>query len=59
MVKCPKCGKEIRYIASQQGQPIPVELDETHLVTESGRLQRGHKEHICPQSGGPETSKEG
>jgi hypothetical protein len=49
MVKCPKCRKEIRYITSERGQPIPVDDKICCLITETGRIIRGYKEHKCPE----------
>jgi hypothetical protein len=50
MLKCPKCGDEIRYIAgapSSGGLPIAVDMKEEYLINDSGRRIKGYKEHIC------------
>ena len=50
MLKCLKCGDEIRYIAgapSSGGLPIAVNMKEEYLISESGRRVKGYKEHIC------------
>jgi hypothetical protein len=49
MIKCPKCGKEIRYITAERGQPIPVDDKICRLIAETGRIIHGYKEHKCPE----------
>jgi hypothetical protein len=51
MVKCPKCGNEIRYITAAPSMGdngiIPVDPQERELITETGRKVRGYSVHIC------------
>jgi hypothetical protein len=51
MVKCPKCGNEIRYITAApsigNNGIIPVDPRERELITETGRKVRGYRLHIC------------
>lgn len=53
MVKCPKCGQEIRYITAAPSAGnngiIPVDPREQELITEKGRKVRGFYPHKCPQ----------
>jgi hypothetical protein len=57
MLKCTKCGVEIRYIAGApstglSGQPIPVDLMLEHLISDKGRRVEGYREHVCkPREG--------
>jgi hypothetical protein len=63
-VKCPFCGRDIRYVvaapslhAGSNGL-IAVETREEELLTEKGRLVWGFKRHICPpktENGDPHT----
>jgi hypothetical protein len=52
MVTCPKCGTEIRYITTAPSMRnngiIPVDPQERELITETGRIVRGYRLHICP-----------
>jgi hypothetical protein len=52
MLKCPKCGAEIRYIvgapsAGTPGQPIAVDIALETLISDTGRRLQGHREHEC------------
>ena len=52
MIKCPTCGKEIRYILGSissglGGVPIPVNLTEITLISEKGWLVKGFAQHKC------------
>jgi len=52
MMKCPKCGGEIRYIVGSSssgnpGQPITVDIKPKTLISESGRRIMGYREHEC------------
>jgi hypothetical protein len=52
MLKCPKCGEEIRYIAGAPsagtfGQPIAVDIALETLISNTGRRLQGYREHIC------------
>jgi hypothetical protein len=47
---CPKCGREIIYIASpsvRDGNVYIVDAKEKRLITKMGRVTTGYKEHIC------------
>jgi hypothetical protein len=51
MVKCPKCAAEIKYIpvfytAGPQGS-IAVEPEYTEIISDSGRVIKGHLRHRC------------
>jgi hypothetical protein len=53
MVKCPKCGAEIKYIpvsytADQRGA-ITVEPEYTEIINDNGRVIKGHLRHRCPE----------
>jgi hypothetical protein len=51
MVRCPKCGMEIRYITASAGVRdngiMPVEVRQEELITETGRKVRGYRAHRC------------
>ena len=52
MVKCPDCGVEIRYIPSGFTKftglgVFIVESEEKELITDSGRVVKGHPRHQC------------
>jgi hypothetical protein len=52
-VKCPVCGREIRYIVAAPSVHavnglVAVDVAERELVTEKGRLARGFSRHTCP-----------
>ena len=50
MMQCPKCSKEIRYIAGAPSSgrvPIAVDLLPETIVSESGRRITGYREHVC------------
>jgi hypothetical protein len=53
MVKCPKCGQEIRYITTAPSMGsngiIPVDPPEKELITEKGRKVQGFALHQCQQ----------
>ena len=58
MVKCSKCGAEIKYI------PLTARVDAlamaivdaayTELINDNGRVIKGHVRHICNGSGNKE-----
>jgi hypothetical protein len=52
MVKCPICGKEIKYIPVSHTKSaagvVIVESDYTEVITDSGRVVKGHLRHGCP-----------
>ncbi|MDR1216644.1 MAG: hypothetical protein LBK25_08180 [Treponema sp.] len=49
MIVCSKCNQPIRYINSIKGENVYfVDDNPITLITESGRLVTGFKEHICP-----------
>lgn len=54
MVKCPKCGKEIKYIptgyAESASGVIIVEPDYTEVINDNGRVVKGHTRHCCPET---------
>jgi hypothetical protein len=51
MVRCPKCGREIRYITAAPSAGsngiIPVETGQEELISETGRVLRGYRVHEC------------
>ena len=47
MLICPKCKKEIKYIASKDGEVLMLDIDLQTLVTEKGRIVQGYKIHKC------------
>jgi len=49
MVKCPKCGAEIKYIPLRfGGYTAIVDLGTIEVYTDSGRKVEGHAIHKCP-----------
>ena len=46
---CPKCGREVKYIASpgQDNKIYTVDAEEKRLITKTGRMAVGYQEHIC------------
>ena len=46
MVKCTKCGAEIRYIPHGSDTLI-VNAESHELITDSGRIVKGHSRHVC------------
>lgn len=46
MVKCPKCGKEIRYIPTRDSVII-VDAEYITIVNDRGREIEGHIMHEC------------
>ena len=52
MVKCPKCGAEIKYIpvtsAGYERSAVTVETETTEVIQDSGRVVRGYLRHRCP-----------
>jgi hypothetical protein len=52
MVKCPACGKEIKYIPVGYTQSaagvVMAETGYTEVITDSGRVVKGHLRHKCP-----------
>jgi hypothetical protein len=54
VVVCPRCGKEIRYIAapgSPDGKIYAVDPAERRLINEKGRILAGYQEHRCAPEG--------
>jgi hypothetical protein len=53
VVKCPKCGAEIKYIPayvkSERGV-IVVDLEYIKVITDAGREIQGHIRHQCPET---------
>ena len=54
MLKCPKCGKEIRYIvgapsSGNSGQPIAVDVEYSEVIHDSGSIVKGHVRHRCKE----------
>jgi hypothetical protein len=51
MVKCPKCGVEIRYITAAPSLGsngiIAVDVKQEELISETGRVLRGYRAHRC------------
>jgi hypothetical protein len=51
MVRCQKCGQEIRYIVTAPSMGnngiIPVDPQEQELISETGRKLRGYQPHVC------------
>ena len=49
-VKCPACGKLVRYINAARGDGIyMVEAESETLIGDNGRLLKGFREHKCPE----------
>ena len=44
---CPRCKKEIRYIAKGYDSVIECEVEKTVVYTETGRRVEGYALHIC------------
>ena len=48
MPKCPKCGKEVKYIASADGAGVYITgTEESRLINKLGRVITGYALHIC------------
>ncbi|MDR1230037.1 MAG: hypothetical protein LBK61_01410 [Spirochaetaceae bacterium] len=51
MVKCTKCGKEVKYIPvscmKSDAGTVAVEPEYTGVITDGGREVKGHVRHIC------------
>ncbi len=45
---CPKCGKEIKYIAIGFDEMAICDAYEIDIVTENGHKFRGYPRHVCP-----------
>jgi phage FluMu protein Com len=55
-VKCPSCGKLVRYINAARGDGIfIVEAEPDTLIGETGRILNGYREHKCPKNKEEET----
>jgi hypothetical protein len=52
MVKCPTCGAEIKYIpvgyVQSAAGAVIVEMEYAEVITDSGRVVKGHIRHKCP-----------
>jgi phage FluMu protein Com len=52
MVKCPKCGAEIKYIPVGYTQSATgtfiVDPEYTEVINDNGRVIKGHIRHKCP-----------
>jgi predicted RNA-binding Zn-ribbon protein involved in translation (DUF1610 family) len=63
MVKCPKCGAEIKYIPVGYTQSatgtLIVEPEYTEVINDNGRVIKGHLRHKCPNGGMIERPGEG
>jgi predicted RNA-binding Zn-ribbon protein involved in translation (DUF1610 family) len=49
---CPKCGKEVKYIASpsmRDNKVYMVDAEERQLIGTTGRVLEGYQEHKCPE----------
>jgi hypothetical protein len=56
---CPKCGREVIYIASpniRENKVYVVDAEEKRLITKMGRVSVGYQEHICTR---PDKTAEG
>ena len=53
MVKCPKCGAEIKYIPvtspGHERLAVTVEPETTEVIQDTGLVARGHLRHKCPE----------
>jgi ssDNA-binding Zn-finger/Zn-ribbon topoisomerase 1 len=50
-IKCPSCGKPVRYINAARGDRIfMVEAEPDTLIGETGRILKGYREHKCPEN---------
>ncbi len=45
-MNCPKCNKEIKYIAYHD-TIIPLDIKEKEVFTKTGKKIKGFEEHIC------------
>jgi predicted RNA-binding Zn-ribbon protein involved in translation (DUF1610 family) len=50
MVKCPKCGAEVRYIPSK-GNTLITDAEPKEVITATGRVVMGYTRHKCPEKG--------
>jgi hypothetical protein len=54
MVKCPKCGAEIKYIPTGYSESalgvVIVDPDYTEVINDNGRVIKGHRRHRCPET---------
>jgi hypothetical protein len=62
-VKCPSCGKPVRYINAARGDGIyMVDVEPQNFIGENGRVLAGYREHKCPEtiinSGGARCTQE-
>jgi hypothetical protein len=53
MVKCSKCGAEIKYIPmatrSESGASVIVDAGYIEVINDNGRVIKGHIRHKCPE----------
>ena len=53
MVKCPKCGAEIKYIPiismGHERTSAAVDPELTEVIQDSGRVVKGYLRHKCPE----------
>jgi hypothetical protein len=49
MVRCPKCGTEIKYIPMRE-HTVVVDAAYVEVVTDRGMLVKGHSIHKCPNA---------
>ena len=47
MQVCPKCGAEIKYIATGYGETATCEAGQVEVVNERGHKFKGYPLHIC------------
>ena len=46
-MNCPLCGKEVKAIALNSEECALCEAEQVEIVTESGRVFKGHMRHRC------------
>ena len=46
-MNCPDCGKEGKAVARSRDATLLCETAQVEIITESGRVFRGHARHEC------------
>jgi hypothetical protein len=50
-VKCPSCGRPVRYKNAARGDGIyMVDAEPRNFIGENGRVLTGYREHKCPET---------
>lgn len=43
MPKCKACGKEIKFIETENGKKMPVDAEEVTIISKDGQVYNGEK----------------